>query len=286
MLSRYSDSFPETAEQQQQIIENMTNVTKDIIDLSHETFYISPQMSKSMGSAHRNMRKSISELENRRQRSAGNAQIQSMAGLNEAIIQMQNSMQMAAESNSALGFEQYLQQMQQMAKQQGQLNAESLNLFQGNQGKMSLQEQGQMQRMAAQQRALQKSLEKLSEGMQNRSDVLGDLNHMTNEMGEVVEELQQLKLDRKTIERQQKILSRMLDAQKSVQQKEYSKKRLAEVGKDYMRRSPSDPKDAEDKKLKQLSRDLLRALQEGYSRDYEKLIEAYFRALNTDVINQ
>ena len=66
-LSNYTDRYPEVAGAQQRIIEGMSYVIRDIIDLSHETFFISPEISKSLGSANGNMRKSLSELENRRQ---------------------------------------------------------------------------------------------------------------------------------------------------------------------------------------------------------------------------
>ena len=122
--------------------------------------------------------------------------------------------------------------------------------------------------------------------MQNRSDVLGSLDNMAKEMEEVVNELNSLRLDRGTIERQQKIFSRMLDAQKSVREKEYSKKRLAETGKEYIRISPDDPTDLENQRMKQLKLDLSRALNEGYNPDYEKLIEEYFRTLNINLLRK
>ena len=284
-LSNYSDQYPDVAGSQQQIIEGMSHVVKDIIDLSHETFFISPQISKSLGSANGNMRKSLSELENRRKATAEKFQKQAMAALNESVLNMNQAMEEMSGSGSASGFEEYLKQMEKMSGGQGQLNQESLNFFKQNQGSLSMEQQGQLRRMAAQQRALQESMENLANEMQNRSDVLGDLNNMAKEMGEVVEDMQKLNIDRKTINRQQQILSRMLDAQKSVREKEYSKKRLAEVGKEYRRKSPNDPTSAEDKRLKQLSVDLIRALQEGFNPDYEKLIEEYFRALNADISN-
>ena len=198
---------------------------------------------------------------------------------------MSQSMEMMSASGSGTGFEQYLEQMQKMAGRQGQLNQESLNFFKQNQGSLSMEQQGELRRMAAEQQAIQKSMEDISKDMENRSDILGRLDHMANEMGEVVEELQSLNIDRKTIDRQQQILSRMLDAQKSVREKEYSKKRLAEVGKQYKRKQPDDPTNIEDPRMKQLSLDLNRALQEGFNPDYEKLIEEYFRALNADISN-
>jgi hypothetical protein len=186
-------------------------------------------------------------------------------------------------SKSSLGFEQYLEQMQQLSNQQGQINQESLNLFGRNQGKLSMQQQGQLRRMAAEQGAIRKALEELGNNMQDDSDILGDLDQMAKEMGEVMNDLQSLKIDKKTIERQQQILSRMLDAQKSVREKDYSRKRLAEVGKNYQRKSPRTSESTENMKLKQLKLDLIRALREGYNPDYEKLIEDYFRTLNRDL---
>jgi hypothetical protein len=284
-LSNYSDRYPDVAGSQQQILEGMSHVIRDIIDLSHETFFISPQMSKSLGSANGNMRKSLSELENHRKTTAGNFQKQAMAGINESVLSMGQSMEMMSNASSATGFEQYLEQMQKMAGQQGKLNQESLDFFRQNQGSLSMEQQGQLRRMAAEQRALQNSMKNLAGEMQNQSDILGNLDNMAKEMGDVVEDLQELNIDRRTIDRQQQILSRMLDAQKSVREKEYSKKRLAEVGKEYRRKSPNDPTNIEDPRMKQLSLDLIRALQEGFNPDYEKLIEEYFRALNADLSN-
>ena len=282
-LSDFSDEFPSVAKQQQRLLENMNHVARDIIDLSHQTFLLPPGISQSLGSAHGNMNKSLSELENRKQGTASAFQGQSMSGLNMSVMQMQQAMQALGEQGSALGFEQYLKQMQQLSEGQCQLNQQSLNLFNQNQGKLSLAQQGQLKRMAAEQQAIRDAMGQLGQQMQNRSDVLGDLDNVAKEMGEVVKDLQALNIDRQTIERQQKIFSRMLDAQKSVREQAYSKKRLAEVGQDYKEKSPGQPKNYENIKLKQLNLDLLRALQEGYGPDYEKIIEAYFKALNANL---
>jgi len=282
-LSDFSDRYPEVAGNQQNILENMNNVAKDLIDLSHETFLLPPGISQSMGAAHSDMMKSMSELENRQRGTASALQKKSMSGLNASVMQMQQAMKGLGEEGSGMGFEQFLEKMQQLSQGQGQLNEQGLNFFNQNNGRLSLEQQGQLRRMAAEQQAIQKSLEQLEDQMKDKSDLLGDLGHMAKEMEEVVKDLQAMKLDRKTIERQQTILSRMLDAQKSVREKEYSKKRLAEVGQDYKQKSPGQPRNYEDLKLKQLNLDLLRALQEGYGPDYEKIIETYFKALNADI---
>jgi DNA repair exonuclease SbcCD ATPase subunit len=282
-LSDYSDQFPEVAKSQQQLLENMNHVEKDILDLSHETFFLPPGIGQSLGSAYGNMNRSLSELENRRQETASAFQGQSMSGLNMSVLQMQQAMQAMGEEGSALGFEQFLKKMQQLSDSQGQLNQEGMNFFNQNQGSLSIEQQSQLKRMAAEQQAIRNSMDQLGQEVNNRSDVLGDLDNLAREMEEVVKDLNALKIDRQTIERQQKILSRMLDAQKSVREQEYSKQRLAEIGQEYKKKSPDQPRNFEDLKLKQLNLDLLRALQEGYGPDYEKIIETYFKELNADL---
>ena len=72
----------------------------------------------------------------------------------------------------------------------------------------------------------------------------------------------------------------MLDAQKSVREREISRKRKAESGKEYARKIPSDLLNSEDKEKIETGKSLQEALKEGYTPDYEKLIEEYFRKLN------
>ena len=71
----------------------------------------------------------------------------------------------------------------------------------------------------------------------------------------------------------------MLDAQKSVNKREFSRERKAETGKNYATQSPDElPQDLGERE-NQLQQDLLRAKKEGYSRDYLQVIEEYFKAL-------
>jgi len=283
-----SDQFRDLAGGQQQIVMNMGRVMGDIVELSRETFLLSPQIGQALAEAGREMRKSLRELENRNKTGAGSAQLQSMGALNKAAMEMQSTMEGLSASASALGFEQFIQRMQQMAGQQAQLNQEGMSLFQGqaNSGMLNAGAQQRLRQMAAEQRALQQSMEQLHEEMGQRSDVIGRLDNIASEMENVVQDLEQMKLDRKTIERQQKILSRMLDAQKSMREQEYSRQRKAEVGKDYARRIPDSRQEREDRELKRLQDQLMRALQEGYTPDYEKIIEEYFRILSQHYLQE
>jgi hypothetical protein len=125
-------------------------------------------------------------------------------------------------------------------------------------------------------------MQKMNDQMGNRDDGLGRLGEMGGQMEEVVEDLLNMNVDRKTIDRQRQILSRMLDAQKSVREREYSKKRKAEQAKQYIARDPGALENPEDEQLKAIQDALKQALREGYGPDYQKLIEAYFKMLSEE----
>jgi hypothetical protein len=81
----------------------------------------------------------------------------------------------------------------------------------------------------------------------------------------------------RTLKLQERILSRLLDAQKSVRTQKVSRERQSRTGEDISRRSPGEiPLDQLEE---QMRRDILRAMKEGYSPDYQKLIQDYFRTI-------
>ena len=96
-------------------------------------------------------------------------------------------------------------------------------------------------------------------------------------MGEVVNDMKDMNIDERTIKRQEQILTRLLDAQRSVRQREYSPKRESRPGEDLARRSPTMRNPHND--TEQLRQDLLKALEGHYVKDYEQLIRLYFDAL-------
>ncbi|RMG63881.1 MAG: hypothetical protein D6715_10560 [Calditrichaeota bacterium] len=274
-----SSQIPEIARQQAYLRENGSRIIQDLIGISRKTFFLSPQLNPILSRLMRSMDQALKELEERNTHRASQAQQQAMASFNRAVMSLQQSMQQLSQSNSASGFEQFLQQLQQMAGQQGQLNQQTLSLFQQQaQGKMQLSEDA-LARLAAQQEMIRQSLENLSQQMGNRRDVAGRLDNLSQEMEEVVKQLKQKQVDRKVIERQERILSRLLDAQKSVREKEYSRKRQAEQGEAVVVRSPEQIARELLEREDLLRREMLRSREEGYSAEYWKFIKLYFEAL-------
>jgi hypothetical protein len=145
-----------------------------------------------------------------------------------------------------------------------------------------LSQQAALQRLAAEQEALRKSLSELEGEFGNRSEILGRLGEMGEEMKKVVDDFERMRIDQSTIDRQKNILSRLLDAEKSLRERDYSKQRRAEVGKDVTRPSPDRLSPEVTRKEESTQDDLSKFMQEAYPKEYEQLIKQYFKALSEE----
>lgn len=70
----------------------------------------------------------------------------------------------------------------------------------------------------------------------------------------------------------------MLDAQTSMRERDYEQRRTSTAGATPVRRSPAELQ--EESAQNRQRRDLLKAIEEGYSKDYQDLIRKYYDALD------
>lgn len=78
--------------------------------------------------------------------------------------------------------------------------------------------------------------------------------------------------------RQHRILSRMLDALRSLYERDYEPQRESRPGQNLVRPSPPGLRLPEQQPAL-VPEQIMPALQQGYSRDYRRLIERYFDQL-------
>ena len=277
-LDPNSQQFRENAQRQLGLQSDLSHVTENLVELSQKSFAVTPEMGRSIGKAMGNMSQAMSGLEQRNGQTASSQQGEAMASLNKAAMQVQSSMDAMQQGGEGGGRGSLLQQLRRMAGQQQSINLQTEKLSQGQGSQQQLQEMG---RLAKQQDAVRKSLEQLNKEAQespDRNRLLGDLQRIADEMKEVVQNLQQNNVNPNTIQQQQRILSRMLDAQTSMRERDFEQRRKSTAGKTPVRRSPTETEG--ESSLTQLRRDLLKAMEEGYSKDYQDLIRKYYDALN------
>jgi hypothetical protein len=82
------------------------------------------------------------------------------------------------------------------------------------------------------------------------------------------------------MQKQQRILSRMLDAQRSINRRDYDPERESRPGADVARRSPSEIPTDLLRETDRLRLDLLKAEADRYPAQYRAFIESYLRSLN------
>ena len=276
-LQPNSSQFNQNADRQQELMSGLQRAGEQLFQLSQKSFAVTPDIARAMGKAMNEMQAARDELEQRNGQAAGERQGQAMQALDQAVAGLRQSMQQGAGMSMAMGFEQFMQRMMGLSGKQQGINQETQGL--GEQGLEAMQRQAAMARLAAEQAAVKKSLEQLMQEFGQRGEILGRLDQTAKDMEEVVKELQQNRANRQTIERQQQILSRLLDAQRSMRERDHSKERQAQTGKTYRAVDPGSlPADLGEKKSR-LYEDLMRALRENYTRDYKDLIQRYFEAL-------
>ncbi len=268
----------EASKTQLSLIEGLSQVADSLYKLSQQTFSVTPEMGKAIGKAHASMVQALQKMtESGDNPSVSDRQSAAMGGLNEAVMAIQESMDSLSSGGSGLGMEQFFLSLEQMGMQQMMINRQMMDMLQ--QGRLSLEQQAAMSRMIAEQAAVKKMLEETLVKFGDRSDVAGNLDNLTKEMEEVIEALKTEGASRETIRRQERILSRLLDAQRSVKRRDYSRKRQAKSGQDVFRLSPSEETFSDSEVLDRLRLDILRIGKEGYTKDYQALIRSYFEAL-------
>ncbi len=222
-----------------------------------------------------------------------------MAAMNRALSQMQaqlNAMQNQGsgscdnpggqgQGNVPGGGQSYQQRLQQLAAQQQALNM-SMQQALGQGGRLSQEQRAEMGRLAGEQGKAQRVLREMSkeeknlrEGDKQSGD---DLEKIAKEMEETMADLESGRITPETLRRQERILSRLLDASRSVHERDFEKKRESQTGHNFYRASPDEIDLSTQEGKKQAMREYLRSIKTSYSKDYEILIKQYYKALENE----
>jgi hypothetical protein len=285
-LAPGSPALREVTRRQNELAEGLRTTSDSLTALSREIPKMTRAVQKETGEALRAMQQATEAMTGRTAQRAGGHQKAAMKNLNELALLLSQLVQQMQNQQGGQGggmsAQQMQQQLQQMSGRQQKLNGQiqqMLNDAQGNrlsQGQSARQSQ-RLKQMAQQQKQIQQQLQQLrKEGGDGQA--LGDLERVAEQMGETIAEMQRRRLSRETLERQQRILSRLLQAQQSLQKRgKKEQRRGQEADGDYTQERPAS--DAPEDEAQRLRRALIRSLESGYAPYYERLIKRYFELL-------
>ncbi len=277
-LEPNSRRFRDNEEAQMDVMRDLGTVAEGMAALSQRTFGVTPEMGKSIGDAFRSMNEAMRSLAQRNRAGASEQQAEAMASLNEAAQRVEDSMNaMQQGGGQGMGMAGLMQRLQRLSAQQGGINGASRNL-----GAMSPAQAAEMARLAGEQGMVKKSLEQLAREAAAAGDLkrlMGDLGQVAQEMAEVQTDMTSGNFNPETVKKEDRILSRLLDAQRSTRERDFEKKRTSNAGVNVARESPAALDRTTLQGKDRLRRDMQKALEEGYARDYEELIKRYFELL-------
>ncbi|HZL85471.1 MAG TPA: DUF4175 family protein [Candidatus Krumholzibacteria bacterium] len=200
------------------------------------------------------------------------------ADLNRAVIELNRSTK-SCQSGGGGGSPSSGQRMGEMVGQQQRLNDATRQLQSRlkNPGQMSPEERAAMARLLAEQRSIEGELRDIERQAREERDMLGRMDKMLGDMQEVVEDMESEGIDQETLDLQDHIVSRMLDASRSLHKRDYNKERESrDAGEVFSEGGAPLAQSDQHKKLRQ---DILRALESGTPEEYQELVRQYFRAI-------
>ncbi len=277
-MSSTSSKLSQLASEQSLIQDNLRRVAQSMSETAQKTFAITPEMGKAIGNAHNSMDMAITHLINQNTQASAVEQTNAMKYINEAASLLKGSMQQMMSGGQGGGMMSLFQQLQKLSQQQMSLNQLTQMM---NQGALSPEMAQQMQRLSQQQEMIRKSLEQLNREAKEAGQskrLASNLEKILEEMKEVVTDLSSNNVNDDIVKQQDKILSRLLDAQKSISERDFEDNRTSNTGENIKRNSPTSTINSK-ANLELLRDQLLNAIREGYKKDYEDIIRKYFDSL-------
>ncbi len=278
------NAVSQSVQKQKEVMDGLDKMLKGLSELSQKTFAITPEMGQALGKAKNEMNSAMQAMQNKNSTLAMAGQTGAMKYLNQAATMMKGNMEQMMNGGQGGGMMSMMQQMQQLSQQQMGLNQLTKQMQQGG---LTPQQQAGMERLSQQQELIRKSLEQLNKENKEKGvskTLTSNLEQILDEMKGVITDMNTEKFDDEIIKSQEKILSKLIDAQRSINERDFEKNRESNTAKNFNRKSPKELElNSESNKIKD---ELLKIINEGYSKDYEDLIRRYYEILEKENQNE
>jgi hypothetical protein len=220
------------AREQGRVRRSAARLSEELHELASKNFMIAERLLAEMRGLVELLDGSVEEMQLSRSGRSRDTAIETMGHMNRIVINLMTAARNASGKGGGSSQQQMSmsEQMEQMGRDQSRLNGMTQELRRRMQQGFSDEERRQLAEMRARQQAIREQLESLRREMDDERRVLGDLEDLAESMERVERDLGSGSLDQDLERQQEKILSRLLDAQRSIRQQDFSKRRQAETG--------------------------------------------------------
>ncbi len=277
--------FIELSQKQLNIKDDAKIIEDSLISLSERVFQIQSFVTREVGDMNKNIDDAVDAIKERKKDIAVGKQQYAMTSMNnlalmldDVMTQMQQAM--ADMMGTSKNKENMPGQAPSMSELQQQLNQQIQQLQQS--GKQGRQLSEELARMAAEQEKIRQMLEKMQKELGNNPLENGELpgsnlSDVLKKMEETEMDLVNKKITEQTILRQEEIVTRLLEAEKSERERELSEEREGERAKNYERKVPLEFE--EYIKMKEQEVELLKTVPPKLNPYYKEEVNKYFNRL-------
>jgi len=271
---------------QQDVMKACAGLKQSLAVLQMQSPFIASELLGLVSSAVNQMEMATESFDNKRGSRAMESQRQAMVDLNRAALRLMESLDQQSQCDKGGNCDKGLASLESLGKKQNELNQQTQGMCnnpskpgQGQPTPGGTDQRPGLERLAAEQGAIRKSMQELEQEFGGSRQVLGRLSDIADEMKEIEEALREGDVGPETTERQLKVYSRMLEAARSLQRQDYSERRRANSATETaVFVPPSLPRELFDEDIRLEDR-LRRFLGDSYPPQYEEQIKAYFKAL-------
>ncbi|MBK9068330.1 MAG: hypothetical protein IPL76_15850 [Gemmatimonadetes bacterium] len=210
---RRGEATPSVRAEQGAIEEGVERLLEQMKEVSGKNALVGQQTSVALAAGRDNMQSAREALATAapNPREAGRRAGEAVDALNSAAHSLLRSRGSVEGAGSGSGLQEAMQQMSQMAQQQGQMGQQAGGML-PMMGQGGSQMQEQLRALGARQRAMAERLERMRAGGQ-----IPGAAEMSQEAKDLARALEAGRLDRQTVERQERLFRRMLDAGRTLQ---------------------------------------------------------------------
>ncbi len=285
--------FIELSQQQLKLKDNAKVIEDSVLSLAKRVFQIQSFVTREVGAMNNAMDQSLDELKKRNVPVAAGRQQATMTSINNLALMLDETLhQMQENMGQQMGGLQIVNKKrkpgQQMGDMQKSLNQQMQDLMKSGKSGRELSEE--LAKLAAQQQLIRKALKNATGGKQmkpgqkegqndggNKGDG-GDVGKLLEEMEKTEEDLVNKRITQETVRRQKEILTRLLESEKALREREQDEKREAEQAKEQPKKRPSEFSDYLKTKEKQI--ELLKSIPASLNPYYKKAVNEYFKKIN------
>ncbi len=289
-VSQLDPRFIELSQEQLDLTDNIEVIEDSLLALAGRVIQISSFVTRELSSINEHLEKTMFQLRERDKGRATSDQQFAMTSMNNLALLLEDVLeQMQMSMSEAMGKPQKGnkkgQSMPSMSEIQKQLSQQIQDLKKsGKQGRALSEE---LAKLAAEQSELRQSLEQMNEQLGNQPDPSGkgQGNEEGSKLKEAIKKMEENEVDlvnkrltQQLIDRQQQILTRMLEAEESMRKQKESAERKGETANQNIGKYP--PEIEKYLKAKEKEIELLKTIPLDLEPFYKKEVNDYFRRIS------